>query len=65
MKLETKWKWFKRFAWLIALASGGLIAWSFKQWDFTLFVAALSLGLGGATLQVMIGFIDAFMEEMK
>ncbi len=65
MKLEMKWKLFKRFTWLIGIASGCLIAWSIHQWDLTLFVASLSLGIGGMAFQVMIGFIDAFLEDLK
>jgi len=65
MKLETKWKWFKRSTTLIAVVSGGLIAWSLRQRNFTLFIASLSLGIGGMSLSVLIGFIDAFLEEMR
>lgn len=65
MKFETKWKLFKRFAMLTAIVSGCLIAWSIKQWDFTLFVASISLGIGGMSFQVVIGFIDSFLEELK
>jgi len=64
MKLETKWKWFRRSISLISVVSGGLIAWSLWQWDFTLFVASLSLGIGGISFSVFIGFIDAFLEEL-
>lgn len=65
MKLETKWRWFKRSTWLIGVASGCLIAWSIHQRDLALFVASFSLGVGGASLSVLIGFIDAFLEELK
>ena len=64
MKFETKWKWFKRFLNLIAVAAGGLMFLSFFQQDLALFVAAFSLVIGVGAHLVIIGFVDAFLEDV-
>lgn len=63
MRTEAKWKWFKRFINLIMLIAGGLTGTSLYQWDLTLFAVSLILAVVVIQIQIMIGFLDALLED--
>ncbi len=63
MKFEEKMRWVKRFMALMMVASGSLTVVSLIQWNFALFIASISLGVGAGAYQIMVGFIDALLKE--
>ena len=63
MRFELKWKIFKGFVTLIMLASGILTGVSWYKGDLMLFAVSLVLAVEGIQLSIVIGFIDAVLEE--
>ena len=63
VKFKTKMKIFRGFTTLISAASGCLIAISFIRQNPTLFIASVSLGVSGGAYSIIIGFIDALLED--
>ena len=63
MEFEMKWKIFKGFVTLIMLTAGVLTGVSIYQGDLVLFAVSLGLAVGGIQLSIIIGFIDAVVEE--